>query len=188
MGLTKTMAGTKELITAEELWQLSESNKKYELVKGELLEMTPPGGKHGNIALKIGSLLYDFVKSEKFGEVMVETGFRLATQPDTVRAPDVSFLSVERIPSDGLPDGYISGAPDLAVEIVSPHDTASDIQDKVQDYLTYGTQLVWVVYPQQRLVLVHHADGTSQTLQETDLLAGEEVLPHFSCQVKDIFS
>jgi Uma2 family endonuclease len=187
VALSKTKK-SKELMTAEELWQLSESNKKFELIRGELTEMTPPGGKHGYIALEIGWLLRSFVQTQELGKVMVETGFRLTTDPDTVRAPDVSFLSTEKIPLEGLPDGYISGAPDLAIEIVSPHDTASDIQDKVQDYLTHGTQLVWVVYPRQRLIIVHHPDGMARILPETDTLDGETVLPGFSCQIKEIFN
>ncbi len=175
-------------MTAEALWQLTESNTKYELIRGELIEMTLPGGKHGNIALEIGWLLRSFVQTQKLGKIMVETGFRLTTDPDTVRAPDVSFLLAKKIPSDGLPDGFISGAPDLAVEIVSPNDTASDIQDKVQDYLAYGTQVVWVVYPQQRLVIVHHPDGMARILREAESLDGEPVLPGFSCKIEEIFT
>ena len=118
---------------------------------------------------------------------MVETGFRLTVQPDTVRSPDISFLAAAKIPSTGLPEGYIDGPPDLAVEIVSPGDTASEIQDKVQDYLAYGTQMVWVVYPQQRIVIIHYPDGTARTLRETDTLSGESMIPDFSCQVAEIF-
>ncbi|MBN1994070.1 MAG: Uma2 family endonuclease [Anaerolineae bacterium] len=176
-----------DLVTAEELWQLS-GDKNYELVRGELVEMTPPGGKHGNIALEIGWLLRNFVQTQQLGKVMVETGFRLTTNPDTVRAPDVSFLSAAKIPPGGLPEGYLTGPPDLAVEIVSPHDTASEIQDKVQDYLAYGAQLVWVIYPQQQIVIAHHPDGMARILREADTLSGEAILPGFSCQVKDIFS
>lgn len=188
MALAESIETTKELVTAEQLWQMGTEGESYELVKGELIEMTPPGGTHGRLASEIAWLIKNFVKSKQLGVVLVESGFRLATNPDTVHGPDVSFLSAEKIPSDGLPDGYIPGAPDLAVEIVSPSDTASIIQDKVQDYLAYGTQLVWVVYPRQRLVIVHHPDGTARTLQQTDTLGGETVIPDFSCQVADIFS
>lgn len=188
MALMEASERTKALVTAQELWQLSEENTKYELVKGELVEMTPPGGTHGRTALRIGWLIQSFLKSKNLGEGMVETGYLLTSNPDTVRAPDVSFLSTEKIPAEGLPDSYVSGAPDLAVEIVSPGDTAAEIQSKVQDYLTHGSRLVWVVYPQQRLVVVHHPDGTARTLHETDTLTGEDVLPDFFCQVADIFS
>jgi Uma2 family endonuclease len=185
--LAKTAESVKELVTAEDLWRMSSRGDDYELVRGELIEMTPPGGLHGSTAINLGSLLLSFVKEKKLGVVMVETGYKLATNPDTVRAPDVSFLSTAKIPSGGLPEGYLDGAPDLAVEIVSPGDTASEVQDKVQDYLTYGTPLIWVVYPQQRIVIVHYPDGTARTLHETDSLSGETVIPGFSCGVAEIF-
>ena len=98
------------------------------------------------------------------------------------------FSLPKKIPSTGLPDGYISGAPDLAIEIVSPNDTATEIQDKVQDYLNYGTRLIWVVYPRQKIVIVHYPDGTAKTLGATDRLDGETVIAGFSCAVGDIFS
>jgi Uma2 family endonuclease len=185
--LTKTVESVKDLITAEDLWRMSSRGKNYELVRGELIEMTPPGGIHGSTAVNLSSLLLGFVKKKNLGVVMVETGYKLASSPDTVRAPDVSFLSIAKIPPDGLPEGYLDGAPDLAVEIVSPGDTASEVQDKVQDYLTYGAQIVWVVYPQQRIVIVHYPDGTARTLHEADTLSGETVIPGFSCQVAEIF-
>ena len=120
--------------------------------------------------------------------MLVETGYILAANPDTVRGPDISFLAIAKIPNTGLPAGYIQGAPDLAVEIVSPGDAASEIQNKVQDYLAYGVQLVWIVYPQQHLVIVYYPDGTSRTLRDTDMLMGEPVIPGFACLVGDIFA
>jgi Uma2 family endonuclease len=188
MVLAEIVEQTKTLITARELLQLSAGDKKYELVKGELIELTPPGGAHGSIAAKISWLLLNFIRSHNLGKVMVESGFQLASNPDTVRGPDISFLAAAKVPAEGIPAGYLSGAPDLAVEIVSPGDTAAEIQAKVQDYLVHGSQAVWVVYPQQRVVVVHHPDGLGRTLQEVDTLSGETVVPGFSCQVSDIFA
>lgn len=187
MALSKAVE-QKELTTAGELLQLLESQQRYELVRGELLEMTPPGGLHGFVAVEIGALLHQAVKAKRLGSVMVETGYRLATDPDTVRSPDVSFLAADKIPPTGLPEGFISGPPDLAVEIVSPNDTATEIQAKVQDYLTHGAQLVWVIYPQQRLVVVYRPDGTAKTVHEADTLTAAPLIPDFSCQVAQIFS
>jgi Uma2 family endonuclease len=187
MALTESIERTKTMVTAQELWQLSGGEKEHELVKGELIEMTPPGGSHGTVAAKITWLLLNFVKPHNLGEVMVETGFQLTSNPDTVRGPDVSFISAAKIPSGGPPAGYISGPPDLAVEIVLPNDTASEIQNKVQDYLTHGTTVVWVVYPQQRTAVVHYPDGTARTLHEADTLEGKPVLTGFSCRVTEIF-
>jgi Uma2 family endonuclease len=183
----KTVETVKQLITADELWQMGSQAEDYELVRGELIEMTPPGGIHGNSAATLRSLLFIFVKEKKLGVVLVESGYKLAANPDTVRGPDISFLATAKIPHTGLPSGYIHNAPDLAVEIVSPSDTASIIQDKVQDYLAYGVQLVWVVYPQQHLVVVYYPDGTSRTLRDADSLSGESVIPGFTCRVSDIF-
>jgi Uma2 family endonuclease len=188
MALAEVTKTTKKLVTSEVLWNMGAEGEQYELVKGELVEMTPPGGIHGSMAIELGSLLQNFVKQRKLGKVMVESGYLLATNPDTVRGPDISFLAASKISPEGLPDGYIHHAPDLAVAIVSPSDTASIIQDKVQDYLTYGTRLVWVVYPQQKIVVAHYPDGTAKTLRKTDSLTGEDVLPDFSCPVADLFS
>ncbi len=187
MTLAQPIETVKELVSAEDLWRMGSRGDNFELVRGELIEMTPPGGVHGSTAANLGSLLHSFVKEKKWGEVMVESGYKLTANPDTVRAPDISFLAAAKVPPGGLPDGYIEGAPDLAVEVVSPGDTASEMQNKVQDYLAYGTQVVWVVYPQQRLVVAHYPDGTARTLREADALSGEAVIPGFSCQVRDIF-
>ncbi|MDX1522368.1 MAG: Uma2 family endonuclease [Anaerolineae bacterium] len=186
--ITKTVKQTEKLITAEALWSLGDAGKHFELVKGELIQMTPPGGTHGQVAVEIAALLRNFVKPNNLGKLMVETGYRLAADPDTVRSPDVSFLSAQNVPSDGIPEGYITGPPDLAIEIVSPGDTATEIQDKVQDYLQSGTKLVWIIYPQQQVVVVHYPDGTAKTLSQSETLSGEDVVPGFTCSVKEIFS
>ena len=188
MVLPEALKETEKEMTAANLLHLPEGQKKYELIRGELIEMSPPGGTHGYIAAEISRLLKNFVNDRELGVVLVETGFQLTVGPDTVRAPDISFVAGKNLPPEGLPDGYLSGAPDLAVEIVSPGDTASAVQEKVQEYLASGARLVWVVYPQQRIVVVHHPDGTARTLNETDTLAGEAVVPGFECSVKDMFS
>jgi Uma2 family endonuclease len=188
MALAEVTKTTKELITSDVLWNMGADGERYELVKGELVEMTPPGGTHGNVAVRLSTRLQNFIEENNLGEIMVESGYLLTTNPDTVRGPDISFLSASKISPEGLPDGYIHDAPDLAVEIVSPSDTASIIQEKVQDYLTYGTGLVWVIYPQQKIVVAHHPDGTAKTIHKTDTLTGEDVLPDFSCRVADLFS
>ncbi len=187
MVLPEPIEATKTKITADALWQMGSIAEKYELVKGDLVEMTPPGGVHGQLAVRLVVLLQNFVYANKLGEILVESGYILATNPDTVRGPDISFLSTEKIPSAGIPTGYIKGVPDLVVEIVSPSDTASIMQAKVEDYLTYGTQLVWVIYPRRKTVMIHHPDGTAHTLHQDDTLSGEGVLPGFSCFVNDIF-
>ncbi|RMF33196.1 MAG: Uma2 family endonuclease [Chloroflexi bacterium] len=177
----------KVLVTAEELWRMPTSGRRYELVRGELVEMTPVGPRHGRIAVRIARRLDEFVDAHGLGYTMVETGFRLEHQPDTVRAPDVSYLSKERMPPEDH-EGYVSGAPDLDVEIISPGERDADVQSKVMDYLAHGTRLVWVVRPHQRTVTVYRADGTARLLRETDTLEGENVLPGFTLPLTDLFS
>lgn len=179
---------TKTLFTAEDLWQLPEGGRWYELVKGELIEMTPPGGKHGEIALRLGRHLQAHVEAHRLGKVMVESGFRLESQPDTVRGPDVSFIAADRVPPEGLPDGFFPGAPDLAVEVVSPGDTDAEIQDRVMDYLTHGSRRVWIVRPRQRTVTVHSPDGTARVLSESNVLDGEDVVPGFILSLQELFA
>jgi Uma2 family endonuclease len=177
---TKTM-------TAEDLWRMPDDGHDYELVKGELIEMVPPGGQHGDIARRLAGKLGDLTDAHRLGRVLVETGFWLARQPDTVRGPDISFITAERIPPGGLPVGFFPGAPDLAVEIVSPSDTASAIQAKVQDYLTYGTRLVWVVDPKTQTVTVYRPDGSAHVLGTNDTLSGEDLVPGFTLRITELF-
>lgn len=175
-----------KLMTAEELLRLPDDGYDYELVKGELVKMTPPGGEHGQIARRLGARLGAHVDTQNLGAVMVESGYCLECRPDTVCGPDVSFLAAERIPAEGLPRGFIQGAPDLAVEIISPDDTASEVQAKVQDYLQHGTRLVWVVEPKTRTITVYRSLSDIRILTEHDVLEGDGVVPGFTCRVTDI--
>src|SRR5262249_49528516 len=111
------------LMTAEDLFQLPDDNYKYELVEGGLIRMLPTGGEHGDVTMNAGFLLKGYVKAHDLGIVCAaETGFILKRNPDTVRAPDASFVAKERIPPGGIPKGYWPLAPDLAVEVISPND------------------------------------------------------------------
>ena len=107
--------------------------------------------------------------------------------PDKVRRPDVSFIVLGRLPAEQLPEGHITIAPDLAVEVVSPNDRAYDIDHKVEEYISAGVRLVWVISPAGRTVRVHRADGTVALLGQKDELDGEDVLPGFSCAVCELF-
>ena len=142
------MRTRKTLLTAEELICLPTADRRYELVKGELFEMPPAGGRHGSVAMRIGSLLDTHVLANQSGYVFAaETGFILRRDPDTVRAPDASFVAKDRLPMGELPTGYVDVAPDLAVEVVSPSDRETEVLDKVEEWLQAGSRLVWVLYP-----------------------------------------
>jgi Uma2 family endonuclease len=177
------------LMTAGELGQLPDGGvHRYELVKGVLVTMAPPGFGHGGTAFRLGHLMQLAIDQRGLGgEVVVESGFQLEEDPDTVRGLDVAYVARERLPATDARDGYYRGAPDLAVEVVSPHDTATEVLEKVQEYLTAGSRLVWVVDARTRTVTVYRPDGSAQVLRETDTLSGEAVLPGFAPPVREIF-
>jgi Uma2 family endonuclease len=187
--LTTERTTTRKLMTAEEAAQLSTVNRRFELVKGVYVEMSPASALHGVVAITIGSMLNEFVRRHGRGRVTAaETGFILARNPDTVRAADAAFISQERLPAGGVPDeGYWPVAPDLAVEVVSPNDKPDDVQQKVQEYLAAGTRMVWVVYPKTRTITVYRSLRDIKILRAEDLLSGEDVLPGFEHKVSEIF-
>ncbi|HEY0602505.1 MAG TPA: Uma2 family endonuclease [Herpetosiphonaceae bacterium] len=175
-------------LTAEDLWLLPVTNTRRELVRGEVIEAMPPGGRHGAIVVVLAMLLRLWVQKSTGGYVGVEAGYILSRNPDTVRGPDVSFVRAERLPSSGIPEGFWALAPDLAVEIVSPSETAEEVREKVRDFLSAGTPLVWVVYPRTQEVIIHTVDGLARTYSSDDLLEDPQVLPGFSCRVAELFA
>lgn len=183
------MALTRPRSTAEQLERMPRDPlNRYELVQGELVRMTPVGGEHGVVAANFTARLLEHVRPRRLGAVMVEVGYRLTSDPDTVRAPDISFVGAARLPAGGVPRGYIAGAPDLAVEVVSPEDTAAEIEAKVQEYLTHGSRLVLVAHPRTRTVTAYRPDGSARVLRSGDVIDGEDVVPEFRLAVDELFS
>ncbi|MDQ3817352.1 MAG: Uma2 family endonuclease [Acidobacteriota bacterium] len=182
------MTTTTQLMTADELLRLPRGRFRYELVKGELITMSPAGSEHGAIVVNLTLLLGQHVKANKLGIVFgAETGFKIAENPDTVLAPDVAFISIGRIPASGIPKEYWRGAPDLAVEVLSPGDAARKVDEKVRRWLSAGAKLVWTVNPRQKSVTIHRAAKDALTLSEDDELSGEDVVPGFQCRLPEIF-
>ena len=180
------MVEAKARLTADDLCRMPDDGWKYELRRGELVRMPPGGDEHGEIGLTAGRILGNHVHAGRLGSVFnADTGFRLASDPDVLRAPDVSFVSRDRRPPRSAK--YLTIAPDLAVEVVSPSDSASDLQEKIGEYLTAGTRLVWVIYPATRTVVIHRADGTIEERRLGQMLEGEDVVPGFACPVADLF-
>jgi Uma2 family endonuclease len=174
------------LMTADDLLHLHAPNKCTELVRGVLIVREPPGSMHGRVAMDLGVELGIYAKQTGAGKVYAaETGFKLATDPDTVRAPDVAFVTRDRLPPAEL-TGYAALAPDLVVEVLSPGDRPGEVLAKAGDWLTAGTRLVWVVDPLRRQARVYRHDGSETVLNVTELLDGEDVLPGFSCQLKSV--
>ncbi|HUT36780.1 MAG TPA: Uma2 family endonuclease [Planctomycetota bacterium] len=181
------MATTAEITTAEQLLQAPDLGP-CELVRGELIMVSPAGYAHGSIAGRITRALANFVEAKGLGDVLsAEPGFLIARDPDTVRAPDVAFVRADRIPA-GEKARFFEGAPDLAVEVLSPNDRASEVNAKVQDWLDAGCPMVWVVDPATRTVSVYRGRTEIAVLGATDTLSGGDVLPGFTLPVADILT
>ncbi len=173
-------------LTADELLGLHLPDKRTELVRGVLVVREPAGGRHGDVAMRLALEVASYVKARHLGRVFAaETGFKLATDPDTVRAPDVAFVRKGRL-SDPVPKGYPVLSPDLVVEVLSPDDRPGEVLAKVADWLNAGTALVWVVDPERREGRVYRADGTETLVGAHDVLDGEDVLPGFVCPLAGI--
>lgn len=159
----------------------------YELVDGQLVERTM-GTESSWVALQLAALLVVYCKSHNIGWVFgADAGFQcFPGAPDKVRKPDVSFVRSDRLPA-GPPKGHCRVAPDLAVEVISPHELYSEVEAKVDEYLAAGVRIVWVIDPPHRAVRVHRADGTVTDLRDSDDLPGEDAVPGFRCRVGDLF-
>lgn len=181
------MTTTAPLLTADDLLALG-SDRHCELVEGVLTPMSPTSPAHGEVTSLIAQFAGSHVRANRLGRTYgAETGFRLRRNPDSVRAPDFAFVARGRIPPDADPNRYLDLAPDLAVEVVSPSDTAGGILTKVREYLAAGVRLVWVAYPEARSLEVYHPDGSARLLGPDDRLSGDDVLPGFDCPVSDLF-
>jgi Uma2 family endonuclease len=180
-----TIAPTK-LMTADELLATPDHGAhRYELVQGELIAMSPAGAEHGDISLAIGASLRAFVTARKLGKAYgAETGFVLGRDPDTVRSPDAAFVSAERVVKTSK---YFPGPPDLAVEVISPTDLFTDVDDKVREYLRAGVRMVIVVNPRNETATVHSPNAATH-LAIDDALSGGDVVPGWSLPLRELFS
>lgn len=173
------------LLTADELLHVYIPDRRVELVKGVLVVRELPGLRHARVALDLAIRLGTYVRAAGLGRVYAEAGFKLATDPDTVRGPDLAFIGRDRLP-DPEPAGFPDFAPDLVVEVLSPGDRAGEVLAKVADWLSAGTRLVWVIDPARRAARVYRHDGTEAILGVDDTLDGEDVVAGFSCPVSEI--
>ena len=177
-----------ELLTAADLLRLDGEGVRGELIRGELHRTMPAGRIHGKVAAIIISVLMSYVRPRRLGQVIgTDAGILLERSPDTVREPDVAFISADKLPLDSEDSGYYEGIPDLVVEISSPNDSYRETHDKARMWLSYGVPLVWVADPQTRSVEVHRAGIPARTLSEDDTLDGGDTLPGFTCVVRDLF-
>lgn len=179
----------KQLVTAEDLRELpARDDIRYELIDGELTEVPGATALHGLIAAMVYELIQSFARKHDLGLVFPDgTAYVLSRDPDQVRIPDVSFIAWDQVPTAGVPDRFWEGAPTLAVEVISSSDRAADIHRKMRDYLDAGTQVVWLLWPQQTSVTVCDSGGQCE-LDADDELDGGDVLPGFRARVGDLFA
>ena len=175
-------------VTPEEFLALSLPDGKAELVRGEVRVSPPAGGPHGAAAMNLILPLASYVRQRGLGRVFGDgVGYELYRLPRTVRVPDASFVRADRLPPDGIREGLLPLAPDLAIEVLSPSERAGELDEKIRDYLVSGTPLLWVVDPARRTVRVVDAIAPDRWLDETDTLDGGSVIPGCSCPVAELF-
>jgi Uma2 family endonuclease len=174
-------------MTAEEFYYAQPDDMQTELIAGEMVLEPLPKPLHGRLAARIAYLLQTYTKEHPLGEVLTPAGFVLERSPDTVRGPDVSFVSEERYLASLESGIFFEGAPDLAVEVASPGDSRRKLGDKARSFLAAGTPLVWVVWPKRQTVDVHRPGMPVETVAISGVLDGGEVLPGFTLPVARIF-
>ena len=185
------MAVESRLMTAAELERLPRSpdGTRHELVCGDLRTMALVGSEHGRLTGRFDRSLGNYVDAQGLGEVWPgDPGFQLTTNPDTVRTPDVAFISRERLEAVGPLRGYWPGAPDLVVEVISPNDLYTEVEEKVAMWLEYGVRLVFVVNPRRRSVAVHRPGQPVHILHAGDVLNGEDVVPGWTLPLQELFA
>jgi Uma2 family endonuclease len=178
--------GVKTLMTVEQLWELGDT-RRTELVRVELIEMPPASGRHACLVARLIRWVDQYTTDRMLGEVGTQWGFILARDPDIVRGPDVAFVAAARLIGAGS-EGFFAGAPDLAGEVLSPTDRASEVQAKTREYVAAGARLVWIIDPQTQTVTVHRPSGDAHVYAGDDQVTGEDVLPGFSFRCAELFT
>ncbi|HLE30666.1 MAG TPA: Uma2 family endonuclease [Anaerolineales bacterium] len=182
-----TEVAAERLYTGEEVLALGDIGP-YELVEGRIIPMSPTKHKHGRYEITFATILNNFVKQNRLGEVQGgEVGIYVRRNPDTVRAADVLFISNERL-AKANPDGFLDVAPELVVEIVSPDDRWTEIRQKIREYFSAGVNVVLVIDPSERTVTIYRSLTHLRELTVNDILTLEDILPGFSVPVVELFS
>jgi Uma2 family endonuclease len=181
------MVVQERLMTAEEFAAIPDDGKRHDLVKGIVVEVSRPKMRHGILQQRFARFIGGFADENNLGMTTTESGFIVARNPDTVRGPDVAFISRARLGNYDI-DEYIPGGPDLVVEIVSPNDTATEVNDKIEEYFRAGSHLVWVVYPRKPEVYAYSGSSTNvQIIGIDSTLDGADVLPGFTLPLREVF-
>jgi Uma2 family endonuclease len=175
-------------MTAEEFMKLPDDGYRYELINGELERMPPPGFPHGRIQMRLAGPLSQFVWDHDLGEVFGEVGVKLTSNPDTVLAADVTFITKQRLKEAGEITGYWPGPPDVAIEVFSPSDRPSKVKTRISGWFGYGAKQVWIVDPKHCTVTIHRSPSDATTFSGSDYLEAPDFLPGFRISLERIFS
>jgi len=174
--------GARTLVTFEQFEQYPDDGMKHELIQGEHTVVPPPKFRHTRVQQKLQDALRQFVHSHRLGEIYIEAGFKLSS--DTFLQPDVGFVGSSQLDATD-PDGYLGGAPAIAIEVLSESNTPAKIAKKTNLYLAHGSQEVWIVDPSRREVPIQRPDGASQTVAAGELRS--DVVPGWSIHVESLF-
>jgi Uma2 family endonuclease len=179
---------SKKVWTDRAFMALPDDGHHYEVVQGELIDMGNSGALHGYICSSLMILLGGYVRLQNLG-AMFDSSTAFKMKNGNKRSPDISFFAKERLQGmTELPTGFLEGAPDLAVEVLSPSNTVEEIDDKIVEYFENGARLIWVINPRQQYILVYRsAQAPDRLLKSADTLSGEDVIPEFSLPVADLF-
>ena len=175
------------VVTADDLLMMPDLGVRRELVRGEVREMAPPGEEHSETHTELARLLGNHVRAHALGRVYVELGFRIASDPDTVLLPDVSFVRADRVAAGPRNPGYRSGAPDLVVEVLSPGDSFDEVEEKVFEWLAAGCRMVVLLNPRRRTATVYRSPGDFVRLTVADVLDGGDVVPGWKLPLRELF-
>ena len=185
----KMSTSTTALMTAEELMKLPTGmGLRYELINGELITMAASELPHGRVTMRISVPLGQFIWDHGLGEIFAaESGYKLTSNPDTVQAPDFSFITKERMAEIGERPGFLPGSPDLVVEVLSPDDRPSYVKQKTLRWLEHGAKQVWIVNPKKSTVTIYRSPSDSITFSGSDELEADDMFPGFRLSLDRIF-
>jgi len=160
----------------------------HEFIDGELVAVSVPSYGHGSVCAKVLGLLFEYAARQRSGRVVTNAGFvlQLPYDPERARIPDVAFVSTRRLAEVGPIEKAFPGAPDLAVEVISPSERAADAAQRVRDYLEAGARSVWIIAPEARTATLYHADGSARLVREGEALESQEILPGLSIPLRDV--
>jgi len=175
-------------MTAEEFMNLPDDDLRHELINGEVITMPLPKAPHGRAAMRLGVPLGQFILDHDLGEPFLsEVGYQLTKDPDTVLGPDLSFISKQRLEEVGQVEGYWQGAPDLAVEVLSPGDRRGKVSKKISQWLGVGAKQVWIVDPKHSTITVYRSESDTTMFSGSDYLESHDLFPGFRLSLDRIF-